>query len=128
MGWYLEVLKKYAVFSGRARRKEYWLFALFNFIFVFLLAITDGVLGLTSDSGQGVLSTVYQLAVLIPSIAVGVRRMHDTDHRGWWLLVPIVNLVFSIREGTKGPNDYGPDPKADVSARGVTPAPLATLR
>jgi uncharacterized membrane protein YhaH (DUF805 family) len=128
MSWYLEVWKKYAVFSGRARRKEYWLFFLFNLIFAFLIGATDGMLGLVSDSGQGVLSTIYELAVLIPGIAVGVRRMHDTDHRGWWLFVPLVGLVFAVREGTKGPNDYGPDPKEGVSALAATPSPLATLR
>jgi uncharacterized membrane protein YhaH (DUF805 family) len=128
MSWYLEALKKYAVFSGRARRKEYWLFVLFNLIFAILLGFTDGMLGLVSDSGQGVLSSVYQLAVLIPSIAVGVRRMHDTDHSGWWLLLPIVNLVFAVREGTNGPNDYGPDPKGGVSTEGAIPSLPVTPR
>lgn len=111
MGWYLAVLKKYAVFSGRARRKEYWMFVLFNLVFSFLLGFTDGLLGLIGESGYGLLSSIYSLAVLIPSIAAGVRRMHDTDHSGWWLLFPIVNLLFAVRDGT-GPNRFGPDPKA----------------
>jgi len=112
MNWYLEVLKKYAVFSGRARRKEYWMFFLFNIIIAFALGFIEGIAGIAPASDQSVLATIYQLAVLIPSIAVGVRRMHDTDHSGWWLLVPIVNLVFAVSEGTRGDNRFGPDPKA----------------
>lgn len=112
MHWYLEVLKKYAVFGGRARRKEYWMFFLFNVIFAFVLGCIDGATGLASESGHGVLGTIYQLAVLIPGIAVGVRRMHDTDHSGWWLIVPIANLVLAVGEGTRGDNGFGPDPKA----------------
>jgi uncharacterized membrane protein YhaH (DUF805 family) len=112
MNWYLVVLKQYAVFNGRARRKEYWMFALFNF----LIAIAFGfVFGLVGGPGRGsVIFDIYQLAILIPSIAVGVRRMHDTDHSGWWLLVPIVNLVFACTEGTSGPNRFGPDPKLEA--------------
>ncbi len=112
MNWYLQVLKKYAVFSGRARRKEYWMFFLFNLIIVFVLGFIEGIVGIAMESGQSVLSTIYQLAVLIPTIAVGVRRMHDTDHSGWWLLVPIANIVFAVREGTRGDNRFGSDPKA----------------
>ena len=112
MSWYLAVLKKYAVFSGRARRKEYWMFFLFNLIIAFGLGIIEGVLGIAAESDQSILTTIYQLAILIPSIAVGVRRMHDTDHSGWWLLLPIVNLVFACTEGTRGDNRFGADPKA----------------
>ena len=112
MNWYLEVLKNYAVFSGRARRKEYWMFVLFNIIIVFVLSFIEGMIGTTSSrNGQSILTNIYQLAIIIPSIAVGVRRMHDTDHSGWWLLFPIVNLVFAVSEGTQGDNKYGPDPK-----------------
>ena len=113
MNWYLEVLKKYAVFSGRARRKEYWMFFLFNIIIAAVLGFIEGLIGTNaSQNGQSILGTIYQLAILIPSIAVGVRRMHDTDHSGWWLLFPIVNLVFALTEGTKGDNKFGADPKA----------------
>ena len=112
MNWYLEVLRKYAVFSGRARRKEYWMFFLFNLIITFVLGFIEGIVGIAPEIDQSVLVTIYQLAVLIPSIAVGVRRMHDTDHSGWWLLVPIVNLVFAVSEGTRGDNRFGSDPKA----------------
>ncbi len=111
MNWYLEVLKKYTVFSGRARRTEYWMFALFNFIIIFVLELVSG--GVKAGmSGHSVPSLVYQLAVLLPSIAVGVRRMHDTNHNGWWVICPIVNLVFAVTGGTQGENRYGPDPKA----------------
>jgi len=110
MNWYLEVLKKYAVFNGRARRKEYWMFALFNFIIMFVLELIGG--GSKTTGSSSVPSLIYQLAVLIPSIAVGVRRMHDTNHNGWWIICPIVNLVFAVTDGTQGENRYGPDPKA----------------
>ena len=80
MNWYLEVLKKYAVFDGRARRKEYWFFALFNFIVAFVLAILDMGFGtFNTESGYGLLSGIYSLAVIIPGIAVAIRRLHDTD-------------------------------------------------
>ncbi len=107
MNWYVGVLKKYAVFSGRARRTEYWMFILFNVIISIVLGVLEGLVG-----GPGILSTLYNLAVLIPAIAVGVRRMHDTDHSGWWLLLPIVNLIFALMEGTRAANRFGPDPKA----------------
>lgn len=111
MDWFLVALKKYAVFSGRARRKEYWMFFLFCLIIGFVLGFIEGLSGMASKSGQSILGGIFQLAVLMPSIAVGVRRMHDTDHSGWWVLVPIANLVFAVREGTRGDNRFGPDPK-----------------
>jgi len=114
MEWYLTVLKKYAEFSGRARRKEYWFFVLFNIIISFVLGLVDGFVGL-----GGVLGGIYALAVLIPSIAVGVRRLHDTGRSGWWLLiglVPIIGLivliVFMVGDSESGSNQYGPNPKA----------------
>ena len=112
MNWYLEVLKKYGVFTGRARRKEYWMFFLINIIIAIGLGFIEGILGIALNTDRSVLATIYQLAVLIPTIAVSVRRMHDTDHSGWWLCVPIVNLIFALSEGTKGENRFGPDPKA----------------
>ncbi len=112
MNWYLEALKKYAVFGGRARRKEYWMFFLFNLIIALALGVVEGLLGIAPQSDRSVLVSIYQLAVLLPAIAVGVRRMHDTDHSGWWLLFPIVNLIFAIQEGQRGDNRFGADPKA----------------
>jgi uncharacterized membrane protein YhaH (DUF805 family) len=104
--WYLEPLKKYATFSGRARRKEYWYFTLFSTLIAMSLAIIDFALG-----EMGILSDLYSLGVLLPSIALGVRRMHDTGRSGWWLLLPLVNLLFLCFDGDDGPNKYGEDPK-----------------
>lgn len=119
MNWYLEVLKKYAVFSGRARRKEYWFFILFHLIISFVLGFVDGLVGtFNADLGLGLLGGIYALAVIIPSIAVSVRRLHDTDRSGWWILiclVPIIGaivlLVFMVLDSKPGENRYGPYPK-----------------
>lgn len=123
MNWYLEVLKKYAVFSGRARRKEYWYFFLFHLIISFVLGFTDGFLGTFNvAAGIGLLGGIYALAVLLPSIAVSVRRLHDTDRSGWWVLisfVPIIGfivlLVFMVQDSTSGENRYGSNPKETSS-------------
>ena len=113
MEWYLTVLKKYAVFSGRARRKEYWMYALINFVISLALAFVEGLVG-----GPGILGLIYALAVFIPGLAVSVRRLHDTGRSGWWfliLLIPIIGvialLIFMIQEGKGDENDYGSDPK-----------------
>jgi len=106
MEWYLKVLKQYADFDGRARRKEYWMFLLFNIIVSILIGIISGVLRLP------ILGNLYTLAVLVPSIAVGVRRMHDTGHSGWFLLIPFYNLYLACIEGDQGANPYGENPKA----------------
>ena len=118
MNWYLEVLKKYAVFSGRARRKEYWYFVLFNVIIGFVLGLIEGALGLFPDSPQSILSSLYSLAVLLPGIGVSIRRLHDTSRSGWWLLialVPIIGaivlLVFMVQDSATDENQYGPNPK-----------------
>ena len=111
MKWYIQVWKKYAVFSGRAHRTEYWMFVLFNMIISVGLGFILGIIGVATNTDQSILGSIYSLAVLIPSIAVGVRRMHDTDHSGWWIIVPIVNLIFSVTEGTEGENRFGPPPK-----------------
>ena len=119
MSWYLEALKKYAVFSGRARRMEYWYFVLFNLIVAIVLALIDTLLGTTTGvSSFGILSGLYSLAVLIPTLAVLVRRLHDIDRTGWWIfinLIPLIGtivlLVFELTPGTPGSNSYGPDPK-----------------
>ncbi|WP_432085863.1 DUF805 domain-containing protein [Streptomyces sp. bgisy095] len=112
MNWYLDVLKKYAVFSGRARRKEFWMFTLFNFIAAVILAILDNVLGIQ------ILSIIYTLAVFLPALGVSVRRLHDTGRSGWWILIAlvplvggIVLLVFNCLEGEQQQNAYGPNPK-----------------
>ena len=111
MNWYVEVLKKYAVFEGRARRKEYWMFALFNFIISAVLAMLS----------FGTLEAIYGLAVFVPSMAVSVRRLHDVNRSGWWLLIgliPVVGILvliyFCIQDSTAGTNAYGLNPKSDV--------------
>ena len=106
MNYYLEVLKKYADFNGRARRREYWYFILFSCIISVILSV--------ATSGMSMLklvSSLYSVAVFIPSIAVGVRRMHDVNKSGWFLIIPIYNLILACTKGTNGPNDYGVDPK-----------------
>ena len=91
MSYYLAVLKKYAVFSGRARRAEYWYFILFNIIISFMFSLIDGVIGTRdAQSGCGMLSGLYALAVLVPGTAVAVRRLHDIGRSGWMLLMPFV--------------------------------------
>lgn len=117
MDWYLKVLKNYVGFEGRARRKEYWMFALFNLIISIVLGIIDGLMA-SSPESLGVLGLLYSLAVLLPSLAVSVRRLHDIGRSGWWLLIvlvpligAIVLLVFAVTEGTRGSNRFGPDPK-----------------
>jgi uncharacterized membrane protein YhaH (DUF805 family) len=120
MDWMLMPLRRYAEFSGRSQRKEYWMFFLFQVIVAVVLGIIEGMLGLTGMVAgvYGPLTVLFWLAVLIPGIAVGIRRLHDTDRSGWWLLlafVPLVGaivlLVFFVSDGTHGPNRFGPDPK-----------------
>ena len=101
-------LKKFADFEGRARRKEYWMFFLFTFVVGLVLGFIDEMI---SPGGIGILALVFQLAVLIPSIAVAIRRMHDVGKSGWFILIPIYNLILVLTEGNKGTNEYGPDPK-----------------
>ncbi len=112
MGWYIQALRAYATFTGRARRKEYWYFVLFSVLIMIVIAVVEDVLGLTRGEDGGVLARIYELAVMVPIVAVGVRRMHDTDHTGWWLIVPIVNFVFACMDGDPVPNRFGDDPKA----------------
>jgi uncharacterized membrane protein YhaH (DUF805 family) len=121
VNWYLEVLKKYTVFTGRARRKEYWFFVLFNVLILVLLVMVDGLIGtLNEEAGIGLFSGLYSLAVLIPGIAVLVRRLHDIDRTGWWALIGlvpfvggIVLLVLAALDSTPGENRFGPNPKLE---------------
>jgi len=123
MNWYLKVLKQYADFSGRARRKEYWMFALFNLIFFIVAAILDNVLGITFNiMGQsafyGWLYLLYALVVFIPGLAVAVRRLHDIGKSGWNYfigLIPLVGviilLVWFCKDSQTGENKWGINPK-----------------
>lgn len=113
MEWYLGVLKQYAVFTGRSRRKEYWMFVLFNFIIAVVLGFVEEAIG-----SSGILGGIYALAVLLPSLGVGIRRLHDTGRTGWWLLIglipligTIVLIVFMVQDSQPGANEYGPNPK-----------------
>ncbi|CAG1000904.1 Inner membrane protein YhaH [Burkholderiales bacterium] len=119
MDWFLMALKKYAVFEGRSRRREYWFYALFCVIISIVLGLVDMMLGLWSDeNGIGLLSGVFSLGVLIPSLAVGARRLHDTGRSGWWLLIGLIPLIgmivliiFFVFDSQPGTNAYGPNPK-----------------
>lgn len=111
--WKLVVLQRYAKFDGRAGRGEYWWFVLANVVVYVALSILGQISGIFS-----LLSLVYALALFVPSIAVAIRRLHDSDKSGWLMLIglipligAIILLVFMIQEGTKGPNQYGPGPE-----------------
>lgn len=122
MDWYLKVLKNYVNFEGRARRKEYWMFFLFNLIISFVIGIVDGIVGLKVGF-MGTLGLLYSLGILLPSIAVGTRRLHDIDKSGWWQLIGLIPLIGVIvlivwyaSEGNTGSNRFGADPKLDEGA------------
>lgn len=112
---YTYALKNYAKFSGRARRREYWFFVLFTVLVSIGLSIVDGIIGtFDSQSGYGLLSGLYSLAVFIPSLAVSVRRLHDIGRSGWWLLIglipligAIVLLIFFVMDSKKQGSEYG---------------------
>lgn len=118
MEWFLKVVKSFS-FEGRARRKEYWMFVLVAVVIALVLGFIDGMLGTYSlSTGIGLLGGIFSIAILIQSIAVGVRRLHDTGRSGWWLLIafipfvgPIIVLVLMALEGKQGDNQYGSDPK-----------------
>ena len=117
MNWFLLALKKYAVFSGRSQRSEYWFFVLFYLIIYIVLAVLDGLV-FKSGSQIGILSGVFSLAMIVPSIAVAARRLHDTDRSGWWqllVLIPLIGaivlIVFLAQDTKPGENKYGPSPK-----------------
>lgn len=120
MNWYLKVLKQYADFNGRARRKEYWMFVLFNMIFALLAMILDNILGIAIDDvGYGPLYGLYALAVFIPGLAVAVRRLHDVGKSGWMILIALIPLIGAIwllvllvTDSNPGENQYGQNPKA----------------
>lgn len=117
MNWYIDVLKKYAVFNGRARRKEFWMFNLFSFLACVGLIIIESIVGT-----PGLLTTIYSLAVLLPAVGVSIRRLHDIGKSGWWILIALIPLigaivyfVFMILDSKDGENEYGPNPKLAVA-------------
>ncbi len=120
MNWYLKVLRQWSDFKGRARRKEYWMFALFNIIFLIIAAILDNVFGLTfsREIPYGYIYLLYALIVIVPGLAVSVRRLHDISKSGWWYLIafiPLIGaiwlLVLFVSDGTPGENQWGMNPK-----------------
>ena len=128
MYWFIVALKKYAVFEGRSRRAEYWYFILFSSLIGIALGLIEGMVGGVDGIGEdalpnpmeSILSTIYSLAILIPSVAVTTRRLHDVDKSGWWQLLhcilfigSIVILIWMLKPGTTGSNRFGDDPKED---------------
>ena len=122
MNWYLKVLKQYADFGGRARRKEYWMFALFNVIFAIAAMLLDNLFGMTfGEIGYGPIYSLYGLAVFIPGLAVTVRRLHDIGKSGWMILIALIPIIGSIwllvllvTDSESGTNKWGPNPKTNA--------------
>jgi len=117
MNWYFKVLKQYADFNGRASRKEYWMFVLFNFIISIIAVIIDVILELEME-GIGPIFIIYFFVIFIPRIAVGVRRLHDSGKSGWMMLIvliPMIGIIWYIIlmtiDSDFGENQYGEDPK-----------------
>lgn len=135
LNWYLTALKQYATFEGRARRREYWYFALGNFVAIVGLSIVDMMIGTFDEKAEiGLLSGLYTLAVFIPGIAVSVRRLHDTDRSGWWLLIALVPLVgwlvmlvFACLDSQPGGNRFGTNPKGVIGAGTQSPIVVRDL-
>ncbi len=129
MEFMLMPLKRYADFSGRSRRKEFWMFYLFTILCFLALMLVSTIFALISESLGGIVLMIGYIGIafgfLVPQIACGVRRLHDQDKSGWLMLlmfVPIANivlLVFMFLEGTRGPNQYGPDPKDENNAQDI---------
>ena len=120
MKWYIKVLNQYADFSGRARREEYWMYTLFNVLAIIGIAFLSGMIGNATDSEDLMVIPIalYVLGVFIPSLAVVVRRLHDQNKSGWYIMVRFIPFVGGIwlivllcTEGDSGPNQYGADPK-----------------
>ncbi len=124
--WATRPLKKYADFSGRAPRAEYWWFYLLIIIAYVVATIIDSLVGVAAFGPYGIVLLIVMAGLIVPSIAAGVRRLHDTDRSGWWLLIglipligAIVLLVFFVTQGTQGPNKYGDDPYAGGARRAM---------
>lgn len=117
--YYATCWKKFATFSGRARRREYWFFTLYNILASFMLGIIDSVFGIYDpEIGMGLFGAIYSLTVIIPTLAVSVRRLHDTGRSGWWLtlvFLPIIGvivlLVWICTDSEEASNQHGDNPK-----------------
>ncbi|MBQ11402.1 MAG: hypothetical protein CMJ45_07625 [Planctomyces sp.] len=117
MNWYLAVIKQYAVFSGRSRRQEYWMFTLINVIVSIVLRVVDEIVG-----SPGAIQGIYAIALFLPSLGVAIRRLHDTGHSAWWIFIPlvpiigvIIMIIFLAKDSEPGENRYGPNPKAEMA-------------
>ena len=117
-GYYKGCWQKYAFFKGRARRAEYWYFVLYGWLVSLAAALVDALTFGVGDDGMGLLGAIYSLVVFVPSLAVGVRRMHDTGRSGWTLLlglIPIIGwvliIVYSCQDSQPGGNKWGANPK-----------------
>src|SRR3954454_804049 len=125
--------QKYVTFSGRARRSEFWYFVLFNVIVGFVAGIIDVIIGTRSSYGTGLIQSLASLALLLPNLAVGARRLHDTGRSGWWLLIGLIPLVGWIilivffLQDSQPANQHGPNPKGLPEGHGAgyseTPPP-----
>ena len=130
MSWFILAVKKYATFSGRSSRSEYWYFWLFFFLFLFAAGVVDGILGgMRTASSMGVAAAVVALALLVPAFAVAARRLHDIGKSGWWQLIsfipiagPILLLVWFVKDSEPGANAYGPNPKGGSEIQRITRA------
>ena len=111
---YVSVLKKYNDFNGRARRSEYWYFFLINMLVTQAVNFTN-ILLFDGLAVIGWITMLFNLAILVPSVAVAIRRMHDVGKSGWYALIPFYNLILACTEGTRGVNEYGNDPKAKTA-------------
>lgn len=100
MNWYLDALKKYAVFTGRSTRQAFWMFTLINLLISIGLGVIGGLINVP------IISTIYSLAVLLPAIGIGIRRLHDINKSGWWCLLPFVNIYFWCLAATEGENRF----------------------
>ena len=121
MFWFIEVIKRAFDFSGRSRRKEYWMYTLFYFLFSAILTIVDMLLGWDITDDFGVLSGLFMLILLIPSISVVFRRLHDTGRSAWWILISLIPLigaivliVFFALDSEPESNKFGPNPKTTL--------------
>jgi uncharacterized membrane protein YhaH (DUF805 family) len=134
---YVVVLKKYVDFSGRASRREYWMFQLFNIIISFVLGFVSGLIAGVASQASGsdidaatslaqIPGNIYSLAVFLPSLAVAIRRMHDTNRSGWYILIPIYSFILTLMPGDKGPNNHGADPYADQNTSPTPPVAPAS--
>lgn len=116
MKWFLKVIKQYADFNGRARRKEYWMFTLIFMLAYYALLFLTIALEMPS---LAMLIGVFALGLLVPSIAVAVRRMHDVGKSGWYILIPIYSLILAVTDSVPGPNEYGDNPKGIGNDDGI---------